>query len=133
MLGEVVTFNSIEPQMVYTEGSRNLYISGQNLSLLRDTSAYVTYLKPLSGGEDVVIPSNKVIVDTAKNTMYLQVEAALEAGAYQVVFDWNETGKEDTTSPMLQFTATDKPEYMAPTYGIVTIEKAEDYAQSTAY
>ena len=49
------------------------------------------------------------------------------------VFDWNETGKEDTTSPMLQFTATDKPEYMAPTYGIVTIEKAEDYAQSTAY
>ena len=133
VLGEVVTFNSIEPQMVYTEGSRNLYISGQNLSLLRDTSAYVTYLKPLSGGEDVVIPSNKVIVDTAKNTMYLQVEAALEAGAYQVVFDWNETGKEDTTSPMLQFTATDKPEYMAPTYGIVTIEKAEDYAQSTAY
>lgn len=132
-LGEVVTFNSIEPQMVYTQGSKNLYISGQNMSLLRDTSAYVTYLRPLSGGEDVIISAQNVIVDTAKNTMYLQMEAELAAGAYQVVFDWNEAGKEDTTSSMLQFTATDKPEYITPAYGIVTIEKAEDYAESTAY
>lgn len=30
-LGEKVAFTSIEPQMVYTEGTKNVYLSGQNL------------------------------------------------------------------------------------------------------
>lgn len=126
-LGEVVAFNSIEPQMVYTEGTKNIYLSGQNFGLLRDTTAYVTYLHSLSGGQDVTVPARNVVVDPEKNTMYLVVEGTLDAGSYQVVFDWNEPGKEDTTSTMLQFLATDKPEYISPVYGIVTVEKEPGY------
>lgn len=127
VLGETVAFTSIEPQMVYTQGNRNLYLTGQNMSLLRDTTAYVTYLHSLSGGEDVIVPSKNVVVDPEKDTMYLVVDSELDAGGYQIVFDWNEAGKEDTTSPMLQFQASDKPEYLSPIYGIVTIEKEARY------
>lgn len=127
VLGETVAFTSIEPQMVYTQGSRNLYLTGQNMALLRDTTAYVTYLHSLSGGEDVIVPAKNVVVDPEKNSMYLVVDSALDAGGYQVVFDWNEAGKEDATSPMLQFQASDKPEYLSPIYGIVTIEKEKGY------
>lgn len=127
VLGETVAFTSIEPQMVYTQGSRNLYLTGQNISLLKDTTAYVTYLRSLSGGRDVIVPSKNVVVDPEKNTMYLVADSELDAGGYQIIFDWNEAGKEDTTSPMLQFLASDKPEYISPVYGIVTIEKERGY------
>ena len=127
-LGEKVAFTSIEPQMVYTEGTKNVYLSGQNFAMLNDPTSYVTYLHSLSGGRDVIVPAKNVVVDAEKNTMYLVVESSLDPGSYQVVFDWNEAGKEDTTSSMLQFLATDKPEYMSPVYGIVTIEKAPDYS-----
>lgn len=128
-LGEVATFHSIEPQMIYTEGSRNLYLSGQNFALLKDTTAYTTYLHPLAGGEDILVPATKVVVDAEKNTMYLVIDSSIKPGGYQVVFDWNEAGREDTTSPMLQFLASDKPEYASPVYGIVTIEKAPGFSK----
>ncbi len=132
-LGDVVTFSSIEPQMIYTEGTRHIYLSGQNFAKLSRPSEYTTILRPLGGGRDVVIPATNVIVDTERNSMHLVVDRSLAAGTYQVVFDWIETGKEDTTSEMLRIGVTDSPKYISPTYGIVTIEKAPDYETSTSY
>ncbi len=133
VLGEVVTFNSIDPQMIYTDGTRHVYLSGQNFMKISKPNEYTTYLRPLAGGNDVMVPATNVVVDTEKNTMHLIVDQTMKPGGYQVVFDWIEGGKEDTTSEMLQFQVTDRPEYIAPTYGIVTVEKASDYDQSTGY
>ncbi len=127
VLGEVVTFNTISPQIIHYEGTRRLFISGQNIGLLQDTTAYTTILRSTIGGEDVIIPSQNVVVDTTNNSMYVTIDTEMVPGSYQVVFDWNEAGKEDTTATALQFMVSDKPEYVAPTYGIVTIEKAKDF------
>ncbi len=133
VLGDVVTFHSIEPQMIYTEGTRHIYLSGQNFTKLSRPGEYTTILRSLSGGRDVVIPATNVIVDTERNAMHLVVDRSMEAGTYQVVFDWIETGKEDTTSEMLRIGVTDSPKYISPTYGIVTIEKSPDYETTTGY
>ena len=129
VLGEVVVFNTISPQIIHYEGTRRLFISGQNIALLQDTTAYTTILRSTIGAGDVVIPSQNVAVDTTNNSMYITVDTEMIPGPYQVVFDWNETGKEDTTATALQFIVSEKPEYAAPTYGIVTIEKAKDFTK----
>ncbi len=133
VLGEVVTFHSMEPQAVYTKGTRHLYLSGQNFAQLARPSEYTTILRSLSGGKDVIIPATNVLVDAEKNTMHLVLEEETAPGTYQVVFDWIETGKEDTTSELLRLQVSSSPKYVSPVYGIVTIEKAPDYASSTGY
>ena len=130
VLGEVVVFHSLSPQVIFCEGSRRLYISGQNIGLLQDTSAYSTVLHPVAGGEDVVVPSKNVIVDATHNTMHLVIEQEMVPGAYQVIFDWNEAGKESTTATALQFQVSSKPAYVQPTYGVVTIEKDEGFTKN---
>ncbi|MBR3686491.1 MAG: hypothetical protein IKL66_03280 [Clostridia bacterium] len=127
VLGETVTFNTISPQIIHYEGTRRLFISGQNISLLQDATAYTTILRSTAGAGDVVIPSQNVAVDTTNNSMYVTIDTEMDPGSYQLVFDWNEAGKEDTTATALQFMVSDRPEYVAPTYGIVTIEKAKDF------
>ena len=129
VLGEVVAFNTISPQIIHYEGTRRLFISGQNIGLLQDTTAYTTILRSTVGAGDVIIPSQNVAVDTTNNSMYITINTEMVPGSYQVVFDWNEAGKEDTTAAALQFMVSDKPEYVAPTYGIVTIEKAKDFTE----
>ncbi len=133
VLGEVVTFHSLEPQAVYNKGTRHIYLSGQNFAQLARPSEYTTTLRSLTGGKDVIIPATNVLVDTQKNSMHLVLEQEIAPGSYQVVFDWIETGKEDTTSELLLLQVSDSPKYVSPTYGIVTIEKAPDYATSTGY
>lgn len=127
VLGQVVVFNTISPQIIHYEGTRRLFISGQNIGLLQDTTAYTTVLRSTVGAGDVVIPSQNIAVDTTNHSMYITIDTEMAPGSYQVVFDWNEAGKEDTTATALQFMVSDKPEYVAPTYGIVTIEKAKDF------
>ncbi len=127
VLGEVVAFNSIDPQVIYCEGTRQLFLSGNNFSLMADPTAYATVFRPVAGGDDVIIPSKDVVVDPGTNTMYIIVEQEMIPGAYQVIFDWNEAGKEDTTSQLLQFQVSSKPEVMSPIYGLVTVEKDDGY------
>ena len=59
----------------------------------------------------------------------LVLEDEMISGAYQAVFDWVDPDKENTTAEALQFQVSDKPEYIAPTYGVVTIEKGEGYTE----
>lgn len=127
VLGEVVAFNSIDPQVIYCEGTRQLFLSGNNFSLMADPTAYATVFRPVAGGDDVIIPSKDVVVDPGTNTMYIIVEQEMIPGAYQVIFDWNEAGKEDTTAQLLQFQVSSKPEVMSPIYGLVTVEKGDGF------
>ena len=137
VLGEEVSFNTTNPQTIYTEGTRTLYVSGENFRLLEDTSAYTAYLKPMgvqskngtrsSLPTGSIIPGKNIIINNDTNTMNLVVDSSLTPGTYQLVMDWNEEGKPDTTSVMLIVNVSDDEAYMTPSFGVVTIEKSLDY------
>ena len=130
-LGETVVFNSISPDLIYYEGTRNIYLSGLNFAMLEDPTAYTAILRPVSGnGEDVVVPATNVVVDSANGTVNLVVDQQMTVGAYQVVFDWVDETKEDATDEMLRFQVTDDLTKVSPTYGIVTVEKAADFTNN---
>ena len=141
VLGEEVSFNTTNPQTIYVEGTRTLYVSGENFGLLKDTSAYTAYLKPVEGEAvrtrnvgagnlpiSSVVPGKNIVVNEGTNTMNVVLNTKLAPGTYQLVLDWNEEGKEDTTSLMLLVNVSDDEKYMSPTFGVVTIEKTENYS-----
>lgn len=137
VLGEEVSFNTTNPQTIYIEGTRTLYVSGENFRLLEDTSAYTTYLRPLgtqskagtrsSMPNSNLIPAKNIIINNETNTMNLRVDNSLAPGTYQLVMDWNEEGKPDSTSVMLIVNVSDDEAYMTPTFGMVTVEKSLEY------
>ncbi len=129
VLGEVTTLTGISPKVVHYEGTRRLYLTGQNIGLMRDTTAYSAVLHPVAGGDDVIVPAKNVVVDANNNSMFLQLEEEMIPGGYQVIFDWVDPDKENTTAEALQFQVSEKPEYIAPTYGVVTIEKGEGHTE----
>ena len=144
VLGEEVSFNTTNPQTIYVEGSRTLYISGENFRLLQDTSDYTAYLRPVvddsvqgaatfsargTNTASAVIPGTNIVVNQGENTMNVLVENELEPGVYELVLDWTEDGKDDTTSRMLLVHVSDDPSYKMPVYGIVTVERTAEYTK----
>ena len=129
-LGETIVFNTIDPTLIYFEGSRNIYLSGLNFGMLKDTTTYTAILRPIGGGEDVVVPATNVVVDTSNGTLNLVVDEQMEVGTYQVILDWVDPTKEDATSDMLRFQVTDDLTKVSPSYGVVTVEKGEGYTDT---
>ncbi len=139
VLGEEVSFNTTNPQTIYVEGSRTLYISGENFRLLEDTSDYIAYLRPVEedkpatrgGGvpTSTVIPGTNIVINEGENTMNVLVENALEPGVYELVLDWVDDEKGETTSKMLLVHVSDDPSFKMPTYGIVTVERTAEYTR----
>lgn len=119
--GGVLSFVSITPNTLYTSGTRNLYLAGKNFGLLRDTSQYRVVLRPADGSADVVVPSSHVLIDAANNTANVNLEQTLTPGTWQVIIDWNDTGKMDTTGEALRFVVSESPSYRNNSYGIAAI------------
>ncbi|MBO5035882.1 MAG: hypothetical protein J6D42_02225 [Clostridia bacterium] len=127
-LGETIVFNTISPDVIYYEGTRNIYLSGLNFGLLKDPTTYAAILRPINGkGQDVVVPGTNIVVDTNNGTINLVVDETMSLGTYQIIFDWVDATKEDATSEMLRVQVTDDLTKVSSTYGVATIEKADDY------
>ncbi len=126
-LGENVYFNSMDPQIIYCEGFRSLFITGLNFSMLEDTSAYTVTLNAVDSGASYIIPAKNVVVNPGAETITLNLEEEMLTGTYQVTFDWHDAGKEDITSTLLQFVVSNDYTYFSPVYGILTVERIERY------
>lgn len=124
--GDRISFLSLTPEVIYTSGTRHIYLAGQNFNLLKDKSAYDIKIKALDGSPDKVISSESFILDTEKNTADMILDFEMNVGTYQIVFDMKDTAKKDITSEALKFNVSDDVAYRGGSYGIVTVEKAGD-------
>ncbi len=128
-LGENVIFNSLDPQIIYYEGFRSLFITGLNFAMLEDTSAYTVTLNALDSGASYSVPARNVVVNPGSETITFNIEEEMLTGTYQVTFDWHDAGKEDITSTLLQFVVSNDYTYFSPVYGILTVERTERYGK----
>lgn len=124
-----VSFLSTSPEVIHTEGNRILYLAGYNFNLLRDKSQYDVKLRPISGGDDIVMPGDKFILNikdassVEDDTATLLIDQDLAAGTWQVIVDWTDPNKEDLTGEALRFVVSDDDRYQSASYGILTVEK----------
>ena len=95
-------FTGMVPQMTGESGRRFVYITGTNFSLLRDKSRYRVVLRPLSGGDDVVIDSSRLVVNPELNTATVVIDEKLNLGTWQVIIDWTDAALTDIISDSLR-------------------------------
>ena len=122
-----VGFTSSSPDLIYITGTRHLYLTGRNFSMLSNQSAYSLRLSRTDGGkingqDSLTIPANQFILNTKDNTADVVITDALAIGEYQLTIDYTDTSTADITAPALRFQVTDDPEYRNDGYGVVTVE-----------
>ena len=125
-----IGFTGMTPSTIFTSGRRFVYMTGTNFNLLRDKSQYRLVLRPMDGGEDVVLDQDLVVVNPEKNTATLVLNQELRVGTWQLIVDWNDAAVEDIVSDALRIVVTDVPQPGDPgfvnsgTYGVVTVERS---------
>ena len=129
--GTALSFNTMTPDAIYYTGSRSLYLAGANFTYLRDKGTYDVILRSIDGRPDIKIPLERVFIDTEKNTAEIVIHEQLDTGTWQVVFDWKDATKLDTTSEALRFLSSDSKNFKNTVYGIVTVELNPYYDETT--
>ena len=121
--GETLSFTSATPETIYTSGTRSLYLTGTNFDFLRDLTTYDVRLRSMAGRPDVTVPAQNIFVDTQANTAELVLDQELEEGTWQVIFDWKDPSKLDSTGEALRFSVSSSPTFKNTVYGVLAIEK----------
>ena len=125
-VGNALSFTSATPETIFTSGTRSLYLTGTNFQLLRDQTTYDVRLRSTAGRPDVVVPMEKVFIDTQANTAELVLDQELAEGTWQVVFDWKDATKLDASGEALRFSVSDNPTFKNTTYGVLAVEKTSE-------
>lgn len=134
-----ISFTGLTPSSIFISGRRFVYLTGDNFGLLRDKSQYRIVLRPLDGGDDVVLDQDLVVINPDLNTATLVLDQELRVGTWQTIIDWNDAAVEDIASEAMRIIVRDVPEKGEPgfissgVYGIVTVERSGTGSKSDPY
>ena len=137
--GTEISFTGMTPESVFMKGKRFAYITGTNFGLIRDKSQYRIILRPIGGGEDIVLDQDKVVINPEKNTATLVLDMEINPTTYEVVIDWNDISIDDMAPETLRLIVTDVPSPGDPgyvssgVYGIITIERSGKHYDIVSY
>lgn len=130
----VLKFTGASPETIYSEGLRTLYVTGENFSMLADTSSYKLMLSrmdgfPINGQKAVEIPESQIQIDDSTNVMTLifteEAPGTLVDGMYQLTLDYTDETKEDISGQALRFHVSSEVRYRNDTYGFLAVVKEE--------
>lgn len=137
-----VKFTGSTPDILYTEGVRTLYVTGDNFSMLLDKSAYKLMLSrvdgnQINGKDSVEIPSSNLSIEDANNTLTVMLTddapGKLAEGMYQLAFDYVDEGKDDISAPALRFQVKNDVKYKNDAYGFLAVVREEKSTDDFTY
>ncbi len=137
-----IKFTGSSPDTVYTDGIRNLYITGENFSMLETKTGYSLMLSRVDGaaihGQPAVqIPNELFRIDASTNVMTVilteDAPGRLEAGMYQLTVDYADPLEKDISGAALRFQVSAEEEYRNETYGYVAVVKETDMMDDIKY
>ncbi len=130
-----IKFTGSSPETIYSSGLRNLYVTGQNFSMLLDTSTYRMMLSrvdgnPINGQSGVQIPTTQFQIDDSTNVMTVilseDAPGTLAEGMYQLTLDYNDTTKTDISGQALRFHVSNDVKFKNDAYGYLAVIKNHD-------
>ncbi|MEA4961002.1 S-layer homology domain-containing protein [Lutispora sp.] len=141
-----ITFTGGEPDILYYEGTRHFFVTGNNFSMLEDKSLYTLYLESLTdkNRKYLVEPENITFPENPEgNILDVILKQNVPVGDYQLVFYWEdaavkkgivEAENKVMTAPALKVTMSDDPFYKNDTYGVVIVyQKPGTWGHTSAY
>lgn len=129
-----ITFNSATPQVMYSEFSRHLYITGKNFSMLEDKSRYTLYAQ-LDENTRYEIPAENITVYPEENKLDVLFNKKMAAGNYKLIFDWIDPPlgvDKKLTGEALNIAMSDDVRYRNDYYGVLAVVQGSGTSNSNA-
>ena len=137
-----VTFASMTPNVIYSTGTRHLYLTVNNENLLTDASHWNIFAYSAGSVTDgVLIPHENISIKDGIMDIALTDDIRLATGSWYVQLEWTAAAvgagivsEESTqTSAAMQFAVSDNPKYRNDSYGILTVAKFDEGHDSFSY
>ncbi len=128
-----IKFTGSSPEIIYNQGTRHVFMTGSNFSMLENKSEYRVIAKSESeNGKSYIVPAEQFLIDTEENTIDVVFTEKMDTGNYQLVIDYTDAGKSDISAPAMKITVSDDEEYRNDGYGVLAIvqKKGTEYANS---
>lgn len=133
-----IKFTGSSPETLYTKGVRNLFVTGDNFSILEGEQAAGAFALKLTrmdghaidGRQEIIIPDEQVKIDSSTNVMTVilgeDIPGELPEGMYQLTVDYTESAKTDFSGQALRFQVSADQKYKSDAYGFLAVMK-DDY------
>lgn len=126
-----VTFPSMSPDVIYSSGTRHLYATVTNSTMLDDAANWNIYAESEAHKKKIAIPHENISLKDGVMDIALTDEEDISGlGDWQIVFEWTDAAvsagiadekNKKVTSRNLLFRVSDELKYKNDSYGILAV------------
>ena len=122
-----VSFAAMTPKIIYTEGTRHLFVTVTNPDLLADTGKWDLKVYSEDGKVSVPVPHENITIKDGIMDVALTEDIKLSEGGWYLQLEWTNTSAAPDsktlfqTAPELHFTVSADKKYKNDAYGILAV------------
>ena len=125
-----VSFAAMTPKIIYTEGTRHLFVTVTNDPLLADTGKWDLKVYSEDGKVSVPVPHENITIKDGIMDVALTEDIKLSEGGWYLQLEWTDAAvsanivtadKKLQTAPELHFTVSADKKYKNDAYGILAV------------
>ena len=125
-----VSFAAMTPKIIYTEGTRHLFVTVTNDTLLADTGKWNLKVYSEDGKVSVAVPHENITIKDGIMDVALTEDIRLSEGGWYLQLEWKDAAvsanivtadKKLQTAPELHFTVSADKKYKNDAYGILAV------------
>lgn len=137
-----VTFPAMTPKTVYSEGTRHLFVTVTNESMLDNRGNWKLKAYSENGNKGIEIPETNINIKDGIMDVALTEDMVLAAGGWYLQLEWDsavvgEGGNAlvpakyaKQSAPELHFTISNDKKYKNDSYGVLAVVEFEGYSMS---
>lgn len=130
-----VSFAAMTPKIIYTEGTRHLFVTVTNPDLLADTGKWDLKVYSEDGKVSVPVPHENITIKDGIMDVALTEDIKLSEGGWYLQLEWTNTSAAPDsktlfqTAPELHFTVSADKKYKNDAYGVLAVveRKSDSY------
>lgn len=137
-----VNFAAMTPKIIYSEGTRHLFVTVTNESMLSNTGNWSLKAYTEDGKKGIDIPHTNISIKDGVMDVALTEDMKLDEGGWYLQLEWADsvvgegesyivpTALAKQTAPELHFTVSNDKKYKNDSYGVLAVVELEGYSTS---
>ena len=128
-----VSFASMTPEVVYKSGTRHLFVTVTNPTMLDNRADWSMRAYPVEGGQYIDIPHDMISISGSVMDVALDNDIKMATGTWYLQLEWVSPDRDPQkqTSQELHFIVTDDIKYKNDAYGVLcVVEYIENHKSS---
>ena len=137
-----VNFAAMTPKIIYTEGTRHLFVTVTNDAMLANTGNWNLKAYSEDGTVSVSVPHENITIKDGVMDVALTDDIRLSEGGWYLQLEWTDTAvtsgivtadKKLQTAPELHFTVSSDKKYKNDAYGIIAVVEQSGQSGTSSY